>query len=500
MKLTSYRKYRLLEMLPGTVAWSTVLVIILLSFVQPLWMVTFAIIFDLYWLMRVLYFIYYLSYSWRVYRRQKNIAWMEKVQSDPRWKDVHHLIFLPTVDEDIAVLRHTFEGLKNSSFPKEKMVVILAGEGRMEESFRKTAEIITREYGNLFYALLVTVHPQKLPGEIASKGANLHWAGEHAKVFVDAQGWNEDLIIVSSFDVDTYVHQEYFAHLTYTYLHHPHPTRASYQPLALYNNNVWESPSFARVVANSTTFWLMAELARPKPLWTFSSHSMSYRALVDVGFWQNDIVTEDSRIFLQCFIHYDGDYEVVPMYIPVFMDTAYAGTMMGTVKNLYKQQRRWAWGIEHFPFMVWHFWKSKLPRKKWSLVFNLTEGMYSWSTAPLIILVIGYLPLLIASDAEKATVIAQTVPHILKWIMRVALIGIFLSAVMNVYLLPEKIPGNKLLKIGVMVLQWILLPITLILFGAIPAFDAQTRLLLGKYLGFYTTKKARQTHLTQTTP
>ena len=42
-----------------------------------------------------------------------------------------------------------------------------------------------------------------------------------------------------------------------------------------------------------------------------------------------------------------------------------------------------------------------------------------------------------------------------------------------------------------MVLQWILLPISTIFFGSFVALDAQTRLMLGKYMGFFVTPKAR---------
>lgn len=494
MSRKAYYTYRLLEVLPGSLVWTTLILVVLLSVLKPLWMIYFAIIFDLYWLFRVIYFIIYLFLSWRQFRREVQINWLSRVMAIAKWQQIRHIIFLPTVDESIEVIRHTFIALAKSHYPKEKMVVVLAGEARYAEHFGKIAQKIDNEFSQKFYKLIITLHPGGQKGEIASKGANLHYAAGIVKKFVDNEGWSYENIIVSSFDIDTIVHSQYFSYLTYTYLNHPHPTRSSYQPIALYNNNIWETPSFTRVVAYSTTFWLMAELARPKPLWTFSSHSMSFKALVDVGYWQNDIVTEDSRIFLQCFIHYNGDYEVTPMYMPVSMDTAYAGSVWNTMRNLYKQQRRWAWGIEHFPYMLWHFLTSDSKIKgtrKWHLLFNLTEGMYSWATAPILITILGYLPLWFADDSLKSTVLAQYAPYILEWIMRLAMVGIFTSAILNVLLMPLKETKKHRWKIPIIILQWILLPLALIFFGSIPAIDAQSRLMLGKYLGFYATKKTR---------
>lgn len=493
MKFTNYQKYRLLEIIPGFCTWTTIILVFTLSFIKPMWMIYFVIAFDLYWLMRVLYFISYLAYSWQRFRTERKINWFAKVRQILIWEKIYHLIFLPTYKDDIKVLKTTFAALIKSDYPLHKMIVVLAGEAADEKNFITNSEEIKKEYSRYFYKFIITLHPKNIEGEVAGKGANINYSGKTVKKIIDLEKIPYKNVIVSAFDIDTCVYKHYFSYLTYLYLTHPNPTRTSYQPLALYNNNIWESPSFTRVVANSTTFWLMTDLARPERLFTFSSHSMSFKALVDVGFWQNDIVTEDSRIFLQCFIHYDGDYTVTPMFVPVSMDTAFSGDFWGTVKNQYKQIRRWAWGVEHFPFMVWHFIKAKkIPwSKKFKYLWNITEGMYSWSTVPILIFILGRLPIMMASNEEKASVIAQNAPFVLEWLMTFAMVGILVSAVLNITFLPGKPPKHQIYKLPVMVLQWALLPITLIIFGSIPAIDAQTRLMFGKYLGFYTTKKVR---------
>lgn len=492
--LSDYRKYRILEYIPGCMVWFTILGALVLSLVQPIWAIYFIIIFDLYWLVRILYMIVFVVHSFRRYRQALSVDWFERVQRHQHWQEYYHAIFIPTYQEPIEILESTFQGLINSNYPLDKCIVILCGEEKDTVHFSKIAEHISDRFGKHFFRFIITVHPAGIPGEIAGKGSNIAWAGKKLREHIDALQLPYEKVIVSSFDSDTVVHEQYFSHLTDVYLSHPNPTRASYQPLALFNNNIWDSPALTRVIAYSTSFWLMGEQSRPERMFTFSSHSMSLRALVDVGFWQSDIVTEDSRICLQCYMEYDGQYEVVPLHIPVSMDVVLGRTFWQSLKNQYIQQRRWAYGVENFPYMIWNFGRNKsMPFiQKFRYIFNQLEGVYSWATAPILIFIMGNLPIWLANHREYPDVLSQSAPHILQGLMSAAMLGLLTQAVLGATLLPKRPSRHNRWKYIFMVAQWMLIPITLIGWGAIPAIDAQTRLLLGKYLGFDVTQKFRK--------
>ncbi len=487
-------KLRALEILPGALVWTTLIVSVVLSFAQPLWMVYFVIVFDLYWLFRVTYSIPFLLASWWRFRRDTRVDWQSRAVATPKYDQVWHLIFLPTVKEDVAVVRQTLNTLRACAYPAKRMMIVLAGEERAADHFRPLAAELKKEFADVFHAFWVTEHPANLPDEIKGKGSNLNWSGHQVQPLIDQMGLSYDDVIVSSFDVDTIVHPEYFSRLTHLYLTIPNPTRSSFQPVALYNNNLWESPAAVRVAMFGTTFWLMTELSRPEGAMTFSSHSMSLRMLVDVGFWQKDIVSEDSRIFLQGLIHYHGHYRVTPMYLPVSMDTVMTGKYWHALGALYKQLRRWAWGVENFPFMVQAFWRDKeMPLSvKLSFLWKQIEGMYTWATAPMLIFVLGRLPFWVAPERFRAYAVFQNTPFTLEWLMRFAMVGVFVSATLALTLLPPRpahVPRRDVFSVAL--LQWLLLPLTFIVFGAFPAIDAQTRMMLGLPLGFNVSPKRK---------
>ncbi|PJC55504.1 MAG: hypothetical protein CO027_01500 [Candidatus Komeilibacteria bacterium CG_4_9_14_0_2_um_filter_36_13] len=114
---------------------------------------------------------------------------------------------------------------------------------------------------------------------------------------------------------------------------------------------------------------------------------------------------------------------------------------------------------------------------------------------PILIFVLGYLPLYLAEKQNVTTVLTQNAPLILENLMRFGMISLFIIALMSVIILPP-LPRkfkhgliSKYARFSLMFLQWLIFPITMILLGSVPAIDAQTRLMLGKYLGFWVTEK-----------
>jgi len=63
--------------------------------------------------------------------------------------------------------------------------------------------------------------------------------------------------------------------------------------------------------------------------------------------------------------------------------------------------------------------------------------------------------------------------------MNLAMIGIASSAILSIILLPPRPAHFKKRHYLLYFIQWALMPLTLIIFGAIPGLEAQTRLMLG---------------------
>lgn len=491
--------YRLFELVPGFLAWGTLLLMALASWQKPLWAAIFIILFDTYWLLKTIYMAFHLRATFVKMRENLKIDWQKRLGQDcvGRWEQLHHLIILPMYHEPYEVVKESLESLVRAHYPLEKIIVVLATEERAGEEARKTAVRLEQEYAPRFGSFLITRHPADIAGEIPGKGSNETWAAKSVKqLIIDTRHIPYDQILVSVFDVDTQVYPDYFGILSYQFLHVEKPLRSSFQPIPLFVNNIYDTPAFARVVSFSASFWQMMQQSRPERLTTFSSHAMPFSALVEIGYWQTNVVSEDSRIFWQCYLHYNGDWKVEPLFYPISMDANAAPTLWATLKNVYKQQRRWGYGVENIPYLLEGFrTNGRIIKKKkayWS--FIAVEGFHSWSTNVILIFALSWLPILIGTGNFGTTVLAYKLPGIAGWLIRLSNVGIISAAILSLILLPPHPKGLRKRDYILYVAQWLLMPLTLIVFGAIPALEAQTRLMLGgKWkLDFWVTPKNRR--------
>jgi Ca2+/Na+ antiporter len=521
-----YLFYRFLEMLPGLFSLVTLFVLLVLSYFQPVWVAYFMIAFDVYWLLLVIYLAIYLLVSYFKLKKGKEINWQEKCENlslESRkkvldqeliskiennenretslasaglcWEDLIQVVILPNAFESAEIVRTCLNSLLNDGFPTKQMIVVVALEARCGDLAIEKGNLMQKEFGDRFRNFLVTYHPDGIVGELKGKGANQAWAAKQVKSqIIDPEGLDSAKILVSVFDIDTILSPGYFYCLSHKFLTVNSPYRSSYQPIPVFHNNIWNAPFFSRVAAASNTFWQMMMQVRQESLVTYSSHSMTYRALLDIGFWSTNMVSEDSRIFWNCLMYYNGEYRVEPLYHLVSMDITADKTTRLTVRSLYKQQRRWAWGVESLPYLMFNTIKNWKNLKKKPVVGHILVqiyGFHSWATNALIIAVIGWMPMILGGDRFNSTVLSGNLPAISSFLMNLAMIGMVLSAIISSLLLPKRPKQYSAWKNIAMILEWVCVPITIIIFGAIPCLDAQIKLLRGKYMGFWITPKIR---------
>ncbi len=527
---------RFLEILPGSLAWGTILLAPVLAYSHPVWISLYIIIFDLYWFLKGANVAMHLIHSYRELGANGKVNWREWLEKLPDrsgfaayleqkflsetdkglkklykkeldqlvglpqnrkldWEAIYHVVVLAAVSEGPDVLMPSIDSYVNAEYDHSKIIFILAIEEHAGEAAKQTAAMLEEKYSRSFRQFAVAVHPDNIPGEIRGKAGNFAFAAKKAKEMMDGLNVPLENVIFSGFDSDTVIAKNYFSYFTYHFLTADKPHQTSYQPLPVFNNNIWDTPAVARVVAVSSSFWQLIEASRPDRIVTFSSHAMSFKTLVDVGYFKVDSINEDSYIFWQGFLHFNGDYRTEPMFTLVSMDAVQGSSYWGTLVAQYKQKRRWAYGVKQISEVLPLIWANKrIPLwKRFIYSERMLEGYYFWATASIMLAILGWLPLILGGDKFQTTVLALNLPMLTRVIMTIATFFLVFSVYINFMLLPPRPKFYGKWKTFSMFGQWIFSPIVASVFGSLPAIDAQTRLMFGKYMGsFWVTPKHRR--------
>jgi len=176
------------------------------------------------------------------------------------------------------------------------------------------------------------------------------------------------------------------------------------------------------------------------------------------------------------------------------MDVAYSSSLLKTIKIQYKQKRRWAWGVENFPFLISGFLKdNKIPVfKKIRRSFHLLESHVTWAIWAVILVFIGPMPILFGGAFFNQMAIGYNLPKITGLLFNFTLIASLAWIVLSRIILPPRPKGVKWFKNIIMILEWVMVPFIILILGSLPALDAQTHLLLGKYMEFNPTPKNKK--------
>jgi len=485
--------YRFLEILPGIASWTTLIGVVLLSIYAPVAASYFIIAFALYWVLKTAFLSYHLRYNWKRLRHHMALDWRNMIARFS-YEHIYHVVILPFANEPASVIEASLEALSKVNYDLKNIIIVLASEERVGESAEQICAQMKEKFSHHFGFFLTTVHPQDTVGETIGKGSNSTHAIEEVRTTVlDPHGIKYDQTLVSIFDIDTVLYPDYFNCLIWHFMTAERPLKSSFQPVPLFINNIWEAPAVSRVVAMSSTFWEMVQQERPERMATFSSHSVSFQALYEVGYWQTNMVSEDSRIYWNLLMANNGEYDVVPLSYPVFMDANAAPTLWQTFVQIYKQHRRWTYGVENLCYVLYHFTQNEqIPlRKKITIALQQAEGYWSLVTNPIMLFILGWAPIYLGGQEFHQTVLSYNLPIVVRDLLILAMFGLVISSMISLTLLPERPKSIGRIKHVVMALQWILIPITMIFFSAIPGLDAQTRLMLGKYMGFWITPKTR---------
>jgi hypothetical protein len=406
----------------------------------------------------------------------------------PDPNELWHVALIPTYTEPYEKLHETVRALADADYPSNrKMVAIITRETDL--AGRENVGRLREAFGDSFLHFLHVLDPLE-PGIVVGKSSAMAYGGRWLYRELVGLGFDPSHVVVTDLDSDYRVHRQYFGYVTYTFLTDPDRFRRLYQPVPMFHNNLWETPVPVRLVAIGATHVQMWRSLTPEKLVSFSSYSVSLQTVHEVDYWATDAIPEDSRFYWKSFFRYSGEFQAIPLFIPIYGDAVRARSYPRTLVQQYTQIRRWAWGVTDIPYYIRNaFAHSEIPRwKRVRRLFDLWLDHINWAIAPFVILFGSNVPLLLNPSFAQTT-LGQNLPLYAAWLLTGAFCCLLLLIYVEERIAPPRPATWGPIRRATSWLQWIALPIVGLIFSNLPALDAQTRLMTGRYLEYRVTEK-----------
>jgi len=349
---------RVLDMIPGGLAWLALVVVIIGAYVAPLAAVLGAGLLAFYSAVRFTFAGAANLLGLRKIKQWEAINWPEEyarraTDDSLPLEAVHHVVIIPNYREDAETLRRTLDHLARQRDAATSINIVLAMEVGEEGALHK-GEAMRAEYADRFEHFLVATHPKGLHGEMQCKSANQAWAARWARrVMVDELGYNIDHLVITTMDSDTLWHPNYFEALRALFALDPRRYATFWQAPIRYHGNVWTINPLMRILHAYSSAWELAYLAAP--WWQalpMSSYSMSLRLLDSIGYWDADVIADEWHMYIKSYFQRDGDIRLQPILLPFYASATTGDTLLQAIKERYLQTLRHAWGAKEIGYTI----------------------------------------------------------------------------------------------------------------------------------------------------
>ncbi len=487
---------RVLDSLLGILDWVCIVFAIVGAIIAPKLVIAVAALVGAYLAGRTLLALYANWKGLRLIRHWEAIDWYAEYQrrrtpDSLAWESILHVVLLPNYNEELSVLRQTLDKLALTPLAKMQVAVVLAMEARESGAAAKAAAL-QAEYGQKFWRVLATFHPADLPGETKVKSANETWAAREVKrILAEDKTYAFDQILVTASDADSQLHPKYLSCLTCLFATDPDRHRRIWQAPVYYHNNVWDShPAFGMVYAYSAAWELAFVAGRWWRTLPVSTYSLSLELIDTVGYWDTNVIPDESHMFLKCFYYNSSHLTVERVFLP-FSSHAVAGdNFWDSCKNRYSQTLRHGWGATEISYgIVQAIAHPEVPvGRSISVVLRIAHDHITAGAGWILITLGAQLPILLHPSllSEAWSFWPFIVLQVALAIIAVATIAFWIFDVRQRPPRPRPWTSREVLTTA---FSFVLLPVLTVIFLGLPVIDAQTRLMLGIPLGFKVARK-----------
>lgn len=543
------KKYRLLEILPGAMSYTMIILLFALSIISPALGSYYLLLIIAVTLVKAVGIVYRTIQGYNAAKRAEKVNWHERLVdletpheryeellkhkckefafnehvenlkllsvgkdlvlsesevvvddpiSFPKPKEIYHAVIMVAYNEGLETLIPTVEAVRDGSFDNERIIFVFGYEERGGEAMVENAKVLKEKFKDDFFEFITVMHPKDLKDEIQGKGPNLNFAAGELLEFVKKKKIPLKNIIVTSLDSDNKMSKWYLDYVAYQFIVHPNRQHLSYQPVSLFTNNIWDAPAPMRIIAISNSFFNIISSMRSHTLKNFASHSQPLLALSEMGFWSKKTIVEDGHQYWRSLFFFKGNYEVLPIHVAIYQDAVMEETLIKTLKAQFVQLRRWDYGASDVAYVgVRLFSKDRKQIGKMPFLplfakfVRLLEGHVTLAAISPMVAFGGWVPKIINSRSKD--LLTFNLPNTISLIQIFASVGLMTTILLSLKMLPPRPKEVKTPRI-LMILQWLLMPVVAIVYQSFAAFYSQTRLLTGNYMEkFDVTKKVVKT-------